>query len=836
MNDSFLYCPPNITLNNPWINHGLTRCFLDTVSTSIITGFLVIFGSIESIVYRKYGSAIQPRPWQRSKLFITQIITALILTLLPFVECAVQLYLVHNRVLYGYMILYTIGNFIVWPLSLHLIYLERNALLPSIPSRGHGLILLIFWTLAFMAQNLAFLNMKNEDWWYDMKTTADRVEFSLFLVRFVTTCSAFLLGLKAPGLYTTERLYREGLLSGVSLLVEEPEDGDENSSTRSPWKGFWSRMAVLLPFVWPKNFLSLQLRVIFCFVLLAGGRVVNVYVPILYKLLVDSLTPLDGKLSFQWQIVLVYVGVVFLQGGGTGGVGFLNNMRTFLWISVQQYTSRETEIKLFDHLHHLSLRWHLSKKTGEVLRVVNRGTDSITGLLSYLLFNILPTIADITIAIIYFATAFNPWFSLIVFLTMVIYMAATFAVTEWRAKYKRQMNLEDNKLRGLAVDSLLNFETVKYYGAENYEVSQYKQVMLNYQTEEWKSVASLNMLNTVQNFIMTSGLLAGSMLCVYLVSQDQLTIGDYVLFGTYIIQLYAPLNWFGTYFRMIQQNFIDMENMLDLLKEKQEIKDMPGARNLVVGQGSIEFRNVSFSYRPDKAILKDVSFTVPPGKTFALIGPSGEGKSTIIRLIFRFFDVQEGAILLDGQDIKTVRQESVRQAIGVVPQDTVLFNKSIKSNIHYGRIDATDDEIYEAAKAADIHNKILSFPDGYDTVVGERGLKLSGGEKQRVAIARTLLKSPTFVLLDEATSALDTHTERNIQASLERVCTNRTTLVVAHRLSTIINADQILVLQEGRIVERGSHDELLALDNIYASMWNNQNSSESDNVPIASES
>jgi len=263
---------------------------------------------------------------------------------------------------------------------------------------------------------------------------------------------------------------------------------------------------------------------------------------------------------------------------------------------------------------------------------------------------------------------------------------------------------------------------------------------------------------------------------------------------------------------------------------------MPGARNLVVGQGSIEFRNVSFSYRPDKAILKDVSFTVPPGKTFALIGPSGEGKSTIIRLIFRFFDVQEGAILLDGQDIKTVRQESVRQAIGVVPQDTVLFNKSIKSNIHYGRIDATDDEIYEAAKAADIHNKILSFPDGYDTVVGERGLKLSGGEKQRVAIARTLLKSPTFVLLDEATSALDTHTERNIQASLERVCTNRTTLVVAHRLSTIINADQILVLQEGRIVERGSHDELLALDNIYASMWNNQNSSESDNVPIASES
>nr|CAG4648537.1 EOG090X02PU [Polyphemus pediculus] len=558
------------------------------------------------------------------------------------------------------------------------------------------------------------------------------------------------------------------------------------------------------------------------------GRVANVYVPILYKLLVDSMTPLEGTIIFRWDLVLIYVGVKFLQGGGTGGVGFLNNLRTFLWISVQQYTTRETEVQLFEHLHDLSLRWHLSKKTGEVLRVVNRGTDSINGLLSYLLFNILPTIADILIAIIYFATAFNPWFSLIVFVTMAIYMAGTIIVTEWRTKYKRLMNQEDNKLRGRAVDSLLNFETVKYYGAEKYEVDQYKEIMIKYQLEEWRSSASLNLLNTVQNVVMTTGLLAGSLLCVYFVSENQLTIGDYVLFGTYITQLYAPLNWFGTYYRMIQQSFIDMENMLDLLKEKQEIKDNPGARDLVVGQGTIEFRNVSFSYRPEKAILKDVSFIVPAGKTVALVGPSGEGKSTIIRLIFRFFDIQEGAILLDGQDIRGVRQASVRQAIGVVPQDTVLFNTTIKYNIKYGRVNATDEEVYEAAKAADIHDRILSFPDGYDTVVGERGLKLSGGEKQRVAIARTLLKSPTFVLLDEATSALDTHTERNIQASLDRVCNNRTTLVVAHRLSTVVNADQILVLQEGRVAERGSHDELLALNGIYASMWNNQISSEGE--------
>lgn len=831
--ESFVqYCPPNITLNHPWVNHGLTRCFLDTVSTSIITGFLILFGSIESIVYRKYGSPIQSRSGQRSKLFILQIMAAIILTILPVVECVVQLYLVHNGVLYGYLLLYTIGNVIVWPLSLHLIYLERNALLPSIPARGHGLILLIFWTLTFVAQNLAFLNMKNEDWWFDLETTSDVVEFSLFVVRFVCTCIAFLLGLKAPGLYTSERLYREGFGSSAASLLDEHQP-DSSTSSSSPWSNFFSKLRTLLPFVWPAKAPSLQIRVLMCFLLLGAGRVANVYVPVLYKMLVDSMTPADGNVIFRWDLVLIYVAVKFLQGGGMGGVGFLNNLRSFLWIPIQQFTTRETEVKLFEHLHSLSLRWHLSRKTGEVLRVINRGTDSINSLLSYLLFNIFPTIADILIAIVYFATAFNPWFSLIVFVTMAVYMAGTIAVTEWRTKYKRQMNQEDNKLRGRAVDSLLNFETVKYYGAEKYEVEQYKDIMIRYQIEEWRSSASLNLLNTVQNVVMTVGLLAGSLLCVHFVSEKQLTVGDFVLFGTYIVQLYAPLNWFGTYYRMIQQSFIDMENMLDLLKERQEVKDNPGAKDLLVKEGTIEFQNVSFSYRPDKPILKNISFTVLPGKTLALVGSSGEGKSTIIRLLFRFFDVQEGAILLDGQDIRGVKQTSVRQAIGVVPQDTVLFNTTIKDNIQYGRVSATVEEIYEAAKAADIHDRILGFPDGYETVVGERGLKLSGGEKQRVAIARTLLKSPKFVLLDEATSALDTHTERNIQASLARVCTNRTTLVVAHRLSTIINADQIIVLHDGCIAERGSHEELLAMKGVYAEMWNNQISNEDDGTGTA---
>nr|CAG4645401.1 EOG090X02PU [Lynceus sp. MCZ IZ 141354] len=510
-------------------------------------------------------------------------------------------------------------------------------------------------------------------------------------------------------------------------------------------------------------------------------------------------------------------------------MGFLNNFRSFLWIAVQQYTTRETEIGLFGHLHHLSLRWHLGRKTGEVLRVVNRGTDSINSLLSYLLFNILPTIVDIIVAIVYFAAAFNGWFSLIVFLTMAIYMVFTVLVTEWRTKYKRKMNEQDNKLRARAVDSLLNFETVKYYGAEKYEVQQYQDVMLKYQAEEWKSTASLNVLNTVQNIIMTGGLLAGSLLCVHLVVDvKSLTVGDFVLFGSVLSQLYTPLNWFGTYYRVIQQSFIDVENMLDLLKEKQEVKDNPGALPLKVTRGRIEFKNVCFGYRPERDILKGISFAVDPGQTVAIVGPSGEGKSTIVRLLFRFYDVQEGAILFDDQDVRSVTQESLRHVIGVVPQDTVLFNNTIKFNIQYARVDATDEEVYEAAKLADIHDKILSFPDGYNTMVGERGLKLSGGEKQRVAIARTLLKSPAFVLLDEATSALDTHTERNIQSALNKVCVNRTTLVVAHRLSTIVNADVILVLKDGVVAERGHHDELMNLNGIYADMWNKQVSNEHD--------
>lgn len=453
---------------------------------------------------------------------------------------------------------------------------------------------------------------------------------------------------------------------------------------------------------------------------------------------------------------------------------------------------------------------------------MDRGTDSINNLLSYILFNIAPTIVDIVVAVVYFVIAFDGWFGLIVFTTMMAYLLFTIHVTEWRTKFRRVMNERDNEARAKSVDSLLNFETVKYYGQEQYEVERLRGAIVSYQKAEWVSLASLNLLGLGQNIIITTGLLVGSILCAYRVSQGLLNVGDYVLFSTYIIQLYAPLNFFGTYYRLIQQTFIDMENMFDLLDVDQEVQDSPDAAPLNVTRGKIEFRNVYFHYTPEKLILRDVSFTVQPGETLALVGPSGAGKSTIVRLLFRFYDIQDGAIVIDGQNIRMVTQSSLRQNIGVVPQDTVLFNDIIRYNIRYGRIGATDSEVERAAQFADIHDKVLTFPLQYDTVVGERGLKLSGGEKQRVAIARTILKSPAIILLDEATSALDTQTERNIQTSLMQVCQGRTTIIVAHRLSTIIHAHQILVLKDGVISERGTHSELLGSRGVYAAMWEQQ--------------
>ncbi|XP_053692661.1 ATP-binding cassette sub-family B member 6 [Sabethes cyaneus] len=804
------YCPTNVSMSVVWFNHGISQCFLDTVSSATIGGFLLLFGTIQLIMYRRYGTEINPTQIGRSKMYNFQLVLLVLLPLLALVRFILEGFVFEDAQVYGFMILSLCVTLFMYPYSILLLVKERYYLLPSLPTRGHGLVLLLFWTLLFIAQNVLFVNLNYEKAWFHLTSTKDKVEFALFVLRYTATLFIFVIGLKAPAITST--------WLGDDYQNLTPQD-QENQST---FRGAWNKMRRLMPFLWPKKDVLLQFRVLFCFGLLLSGRVINLYVPIYNKKIVNSLS--DQPIDFRWDWILLYVGFKFLQGGGTGSMGLLNNLRSFLWIRIQQYTTREIEVELFRHLHSLSLRWHLNRKTGEVLRVMDRGTDSINNLLNYILFSIAPTIVDILIAVAFFIVAFNWWFGLIVFITMALYVVATIMVTEWRTKFQRRMNLADNEQKARSVDSLLNFETVKYYGAEQYEVDCYREAILKFQAEEWRSSITLNILNTMQNVIVCSGLLAGSLLCAYIVVHEEgLTVGDYVLFASYIIQLYVPLNWFGTFYRAIQKNFVDMENMFDLMHEEQEVIDAPGAGELaVIRGGSIDFSNVTFGYTPERFVLRNVSFTVPAGKTIAIVGPSGAGKSTIMRLLFRFYDVESGSISIDGQNIKTVRQASLRKAIGVVPQDTVLFNNTIKYNIQYGRVDAPEVDVLLAAKSADIHEKILTFPEKYDTQVGERGLRLSGGEKQRVAIARTILKSPFIVLLDEATSALDTQTERNIQSALAKVCANRTTLIIAHRLSTIIHADNILVLKDGAIVEYGRHESLLEKQGVYADMWNQQ--------------
>uniref|UniRef100_A0A3Q3SYT0 ATP-binding cassette sub-family B member 6 n=1 Tax=Mastacembelus armatus TaxID=205130 RepID=A0A3Q3SYT0_9TELE len=812
------YCEANSSISHTWVDEGISPCFYFTLVPTILLTIAFFLGTIHCIFYQKYGTAMEPKFMPRSRLYVFQQAISVLL-LVQFLGGLVW-QAASGGELPGYVVLYGCFSVLAWAWAIALLTVERRRVLVMDRTRGHSTVLLLFWAIAFSAENLAFVSWYSPHWWWGLENNQQQVLFALWLMRYIGTGLLFFIGLKAPGL--PRRPYM--------LLINEDERDVENSGqvmihSQSTWQGFRKKVRLLVPYMWPRHNIFLQLLVLFCLGLLGVERVINVFVPIYYKNIVNELT--DGS---SWHTVAttvcIYVLLKFLQGGGAGASGFVSNMRSFLWIRVQQFTNRVVQVRLFAHLHSLSLRWHLGRKTGEVLRSIDRGTSSINSLLSYIVFSIFPTIADIVISIIYFITYFNAWFGLIVFICMTLYLTLTIIITEWRTKYRRDMNQQDNLAKSKAVDSLLNFETVKYYNAENYEVSRFEDAILKYQASEWKTQASLALLNQTQNLIIGSGLLAGSLLCAYFVTEGKFQVGDFVLFGTYIIQLYTPLNWFGTYYRMIQNSFIDMESMFKLFEEEEEVKDEVNAGSLLYKQGKVEFENVYFSYTNGFEILKDVSFTVLPGQTVALVGPSGSGKSTIIRLIFRFYDVQGGCIRIDGQDISKVKQTSLRAHIGVVPQDTVLFNDTIRDNIRYGRISASDLEVEEAAIAADIHDKIMAFPDGYDTQVGERGLKLSGGEKQRVAIARTILKAPQIILLDEATSALDTQTERNIQASLAKVCANRTTVVVAHRLSTIIGADQILVVRDGQIAERGQHEELLLKGGLYADMWLKQQQSQ----------
>ncbi|KAJ1800074.1 ATP-binding cassette-type vacuolar membrane transporter Hmt1 [Coemansia sp. RSA 2399] len=587
--------------------------------------------------------------------------------------------------------------------------------------------------------------------------------------------------------------------------------------------GLRKRLRILLPFLWPSNDRILQIRIFACVLILAAGRLVNVLAPLQFKIVVDSLSPKDGSpAKFQWLHVLLYALLRALQGS----VGILSTIQSFVWIPVGQNTTKRISVDMFKHLHKLSLRFHVGRKTGEILRVQDRGVTSVVSLLSSVIFNVLPTLVDIVLACYFFSVMFDLYFGTIVFTTMGSYLAVTIMFTSWRAKYRRKSNYLDNEMEARAVDSLLNFETVKYYNAEKFECNEYTHAVDEFQEAEWLSNATMTMMNLGQSLIVQIGMCAGALLSARRVYEGAMTVGDFTMLLAYIMQLYEPLNWFGTYYRVIQKNLIDMEKLLELFDESIEVEDPVVPAKLEVPRGEVAFDNVSFSYE-NQPTLKNVSFKVPAGSTVAIVGPSGSGKSTILRLLFRFYDVNSGRILIDGQDIRGVVQTDLRRAIGVVPQDTVLFNDSIRYNIAYGRAGNETgvlmNDVAGAADAAHIHSRIMGFSDQYETRVGERGQRLSGGEKQRVAIARTLLKDPKIVCLDEATSALDTHTERQIQASLHEMTQDRTTLIIAHRLSTIVHADQILIVQNGEIVERGTHAELISnCESVYYDMWMKQ--------------
>jgi ATP-binding cassette, subfamily B, heavy metal transporter len=571
----------------------------------------------------------------------------------------------------------------------------------------------------------------------------------------------------------------------------------------------------LIPYLWPRDSLELRLRVVAALALLAGAKLINISVPFLYKHAVDTL-------SGKFGLVIVPVMLVVAYGAARVCAQGFNELRDAVFAKVEQRAVRRLALAAFRHLHSLSLRFHLDRRTGGLARAVERGTQAIDFLLTYILFNVVPTLIEIVIVCGILWRLYDWEFAAVAFATIAVYIAFTFLMTDWRVRFRQEMNARDSEANTKAIDSLLNYETVKYFANEEHEARRYDRSLRAYEKAAVRSETTLALLNIGQGIIIACGLIGVMLLAAQGVAAGRMTIGDFVLVNAYLIQLYMPLNFLGMVYRNIKQSLVDLEQMLALLKVAPEISDRVGAPALIVEKGAVAFHHVDFRYDPRRTILEDIDFRIPPGHTVAIVGPSGAGKSTIARLLFRFYDVDSGAIEIDGQDIRAVGQDSLRRAIGVVPQDTVLFNDTILYNIAYGRPGATRAEIEDAARFARIHEFVMGLPDGYDTVVGERGLKLSGGEKQRVAIARVILKSPRILIFDEATSALDTKTEREIQASLAEIAAGRTTLIIAHRLSTVVDADQILVLDGGRIAERGHHRELLAIGGVYAAMWARQ--------------
>jgi len=574
----------------------------------------------------------------------------------------------------------------------------------------------------------------------------------------------------------------------------------------------------LLPYLWPKGNNNFKIRFVLAVCFLVLAKIANVSVPIFLGKAVDAL----DNLSANTLIVIVPVSLIAAYGIARFlHVGF-GEIRDALFVRIGQNAIRRAALKVFNHLHSLSLKFHLNRQTGALSRIIDRGIGGIEFTLRFVTFNVFPTLLEIILVCIILINLFNWYYSFITFFIILFYVIFTFTVTEWRVKFRKKMNEADNIRGQKSIDSLLNFETVKYFNNEEYESLRYDQALETYEKFAVKSAISLTLLNAGQAIIISIGMIGMMVLAAYQIHDGTMSIGDFIIVNTYLIQLAIPLNFIGFVYWQIKQSLVDMENMFTLLEEKTEVKDKPNAKDLMISNASISFQNVSFNYDQRRKIIKNVSFEILPNQTVAIVGPTGGGKSTISKIFFRFYDPDSGSIFIDEQDISNVTQHSLRQQIAVVPQDTVLFNDTLYYNIAYGNPNATDREIFKVSKMAQLHNFIESLPDGYDTIVGERGLKLSGGEKQRVAIARALLKKPKIFFFDEATSSLDTKTEKEIQNNLEELSKNITTIVIAHRLSTVVNSNMILVLNKGEVVEKGNHKDLLELNGLYASMWKQQ--------------
>jgi len=595
-----------------------------------------------------------------------------------------------------------------------------------------------------------------------------------------------------------------------------PNTPDSQPAPRSDW----ATLQRLFPYLWQYKW-----RVMAALAFMIGAKVANVGVPLLLKELVDTMNP-KGQLSVQ-TLLVVPLGLLLAYGALRLSTTVFAELRELIFAKATEGASRSISLQVFRHLHALSLRFHLERQTGGMTRDIERGTRAVHSLISYSLYSIFPTLIEVAMVLTLLAVKFDVWFAWITIIALVVYISFTIIITEWRTQFRKQMNELDSTAHSRAIDSLLNFETVKYFNNEDFEAHRYDENLERYRKAALKSQTTLSILNTGQQLIIAAGLVAMLWRATQGVVDGRMTLGDLVMVNAFMIQLYIPLGFLGVLYREIKQSLTDLDKMFNLMEREREVADVPGAQPLVLaGNARVSFNHVGFAYDPARPILHDISFEIPAGKTVAVVGPSGSGKSTLARLLFRFYDVQQGQILIAGQDIKQVTQASVRQAIGIVPQDTVLFNDTVEYNIAYGQPGASRAQVIEAAQSAHIHSFIAATPMGYDTMVGERGLKLSGGEKQRVAIARTLLKNPPILIFDEATSALDSANERAIQAELQSVAQDKTTLVIAHRLSTVVDAHEILVMEAGHILERGTHAALLASGGRYAEMWALQQSSE----------